>query len=60
MSRDYRLPLDELERAVRVPHEQQSEGQQADPPREYVAPEDLDRARLLADPAGAGRLRPRG
>jgi hypothetical protein len=60
MSRDYHLSLDDLERSVRVAPEDQLEVQEVDPPREYVAPEDLDRARLLADPAGAGRLKVRG
>jgi hypothetical protein len=41
-----------------VPVDQQSEGQDTDVHPEYVAPEDLDRMRLLADPAGPGRLRP--
>lgn len=59
MSRDDRQSLDDLERGVRVPREEQLEAQDADPPREYVEPEDLERARLLADPAGAGTLRPR-
>ena len=60
MSRPYHLPLDDLERGVRVPDEDQIESQDTDPPREFLEPEDLDRARLLADPAGAGRLKPRG
>jgi hypothetical protein len=60
MSRNYRQSLDDLERGVRVPREQQSEAQDAEPPREYVEPEDLDRLRLLASPMGAGRLKPRG
>jgi hypothetical protein len=59
MSRDYRQSLGDLERGVRVPRDQQIETQDAEPPREYVEPEDLDRARLLANPAGAGRLNPR-
>ena len=53
MTQDYRQPLDELERAVRVPREQQSETQDIDPPREFVSAEDFERLRLLADPAGA-------
>ncbi len=60
MSRNYRQSLDDLERGVRVPREQKSEAQDAEPPREYVEPEDLDRLRLLASPMGAGRLKPRG
>lgn len=59
MNHDHVLSLEELERGVRVPREEQVETQAVDPPREYVEPEDLDRARLLADPAGAGRLHPR-
>ena len=59
MSRDYRQSLHDLERAVRVPREQQLEVQDVDPPRQYLEPEDLDRLRLLNDPAGAGRLKPR-
>ena len=59
MSRNYRQSLDDLEHGVRVPREQQSEAQDADPPREYMEPEDLDRLRLLS-PTGAGRLKPRG
>lgn len=59
MGHDYRQSLDDLERAVRVPREQQVEEQAAHPLRAYVEPEDLDRLRLLADPAGAGRLDPR-
>jgi hypothetical protein len=59
MEPDYRQSLDDLERAVRVPRDQQSETQDADPPREYVDPEDLGRLRLLSDPAGLGRLEPR-
>lgn len=60
MSHDYRLTLAELEHDVRVPREQQIEGQDAEPPREYMEPEELDRSLLLANPAGAGRLNPRG
>ena len=52
------MALDDLERASRVPREQQVEEQSTAPPHDYLAPEDLDRLRLLADPAGAGRLRP--
>ena len=49
--------MDDLERAVRVPRDQQVETQDSEPPREYVSAEDLDRLRLLADPASPGRLR---
>ncbi len=59
MSPDYRQSLDDLERTARVPRDQQSETQVADPPREYMDPEDLDRLRLLSDPASPGRLKPR-
>jgi hypothetical protein len=56
----FRQSLDELERGVRVPRERQVESQETDPPREFIEPEDLDRVMLLANPAGAGRLKPRG
>jgi hypothetical protein len=56
----YKQSLEALERGVRVPLDQQVEEQDVEPPRSYVEPEDLDRLRLLADPAGAGRLNPRG
>ena len=59
MSGDHRQSLDDLERGVRVPREQQLETQECEPPRVYLEPEELDRLRLLADPAGAGRLKPR-
>lgn len=59
MSRDDRTSLEDLERGVRVPREQQSEGQAPEPPRVYVEAEDLDRLRLLASPMSAGRLDPR-
>ena len=55
----YSQSLDALERTARVPRDQQVEEQDVDPPRSYVDPEDLDRMRLLADPAGAGTLNPR-
>lgn len=55
----FKRSLADLEHEARVPREQQVESQEADPPRDYMDPEDLDRLRLLADPAGAGRLRPR-
>jgi hypothetical protein len=60
MAQNFRQSLDDLERSVRVSREKQVATQDAEPLREYVAPEDLDRMRLLADPAGAGRLNPRG
>jgi hypothetical protein len=60
VSRDYRQSLEDLERGVRVPPEQQVEGQEADSPRQYLEPEELDRLQLLANPAGAGRLKSRG
>ena len=59
MSPEYRQSLDDLERSVRVPREAQVEVQATEPPRDYLEPEDLDRLRLLANPAGAGRLNPR-
>jgi hypothetical protein len=59
MEPDYRQSLQDLERAVRVPRDQQSEVQDVDPPREYMDPEELDRLRLVSDPAGPGRLNPR-
>ena len=52
----YAQPLAALE-GVHVPLEEQVTGQQVAPPREYLAPEDLDRLRLLNSPAGSGRLR---
>lgn len=58
MSGDYRKSLDDLERGVRVPRDEQITAQEAEPPRDYLDPEDLDRMRLLADPASAGRLKP--
>ena len=60
MTRDFQQSLDDLERSVRVAPEHQVETQDVETVREYVDPEDLDRMRLLADPAGAGRLKPRG
>lgn len=52
---NYRVPLDELEDQARVPRDEQVEEQPTDEPGEYVAAEDLDRARLLGI-TGAGRL----
>ena len=60
MANRFRRPLDDLERSVRVPPEQQVELQDTEPPGEYLAPEDLDRIRLVASIEGAGRLKPRG
>lgn len=53
----FTVSIDALEESARVPVEQQVEGQSVDEHPEYVSPEDLDRLRLLNDPAGAGRLR---
>jgi len=55
----FKRSLADLEHEAHVPREQQVESQAVDPPRDYMDPEDLDRRRLLADPAGAGRLHPR-
>ena len=52
--------LDDLERAVRVQPEQQVTTQAVGRVVPYLEPEDVDRLRLLADPAGAGRLAARG
>ena len=60
MGSNFRQSLDDLERSARVPREQQVETQDVEPLREYVAPEDLDRVRLVASIEGAGRLNPRG
>jgi hypothetical protein len=59
--RDARSPrtLDELEASARVAFDDQVAEHDPDPPREYLEPEEYDRLRLLNDPAGAGRLRPR-
>ena len=59
MARDYRQSMDDLERGVQVPREQQIELQETATLREYVEPEDLDRLRMLASPSGAWRLDPR-
>jgi len=55
----FKRSLADLEAEAHVPREQQVESQAVDPPRDYLDPEDFDRLRLLADPSGAGRLRPR-
>ncbi|MCW2606961.1 MAG: hypothetical protein JWO60_1654 [Frankiales bacterium] len=60
MDHDYRQSLTDLERSARVPREQQVETQDVTPPREYLAPEDLDRLRLVSSPESAGRLKARG
>jgi hypothetical protein len=60
MDNTFRQSLDDLERSARVPRDQQVETQDVEPPREYLAPEDLDRIRLVAAPESAGRLNPRG
>lgn len=57
MTSPYARPLAELD-AVHVAPEDQLEEQDVDAPREYVDPEDLDRARLLSIEHG-GRLRVR-
>lgn len=60
MECNFGQPLAALESSARVPREQQVETQDVKPPREYEAPEDFDRIRLVASPGGAGRLKPRG
>lgn len=60
MTSRFRQSLDDLERGVHVPREQQVETQEVEQLREYVAPEDLDRVRLVASIESAGRLNPRG
>lgn len=56
----FRTSLGDLEAGVRVPRDRQVAEEPVQPGApEYVAPEDLERLRLLADPAGAGTLRPR-
>ena len=57
MTNPYSRPLSELD-AVHVAPDDQVEAQDVDSPREYVDPEDLDRARLLSIEHG-GRLRVR-
>ena len=56
----YRVKLSELEAEAHVPVDQQLEVQPASEPQEIMSPEELDRRRLLNQPAPAGRLRPRG
>lgn len=55
MTSPYARPIAELD-AVHVPADDQVEEQDVGAPREYVDPEDLDRARLLSIEHG-GRLR---
>lgn len=50
----YAVPVAALDR-VKVPTEQQVSEQSVHVDQEYLAPEDLDRARLLS-PTSAGRL----
>ena len=57
--RGFHQSIDDVERSVRVPPELQVELQDVDLHGEYVAPEDLDRVRLVAAIDGAGRLNPR-
>ena len=59
MTGRFRRTLDDLERSAHVPFDEQVQEQDADPPRDYLDPEDADRLRMLADPAGAWRLDPR-
>jgi hypothetical protein len=60
MERNFGQSLEALEASARVPREQQIETQDVEPLREYIAPEDFDRIRLVASPESAGRLKPRG
>lgn len=55
-ARPYAVPLAELESSAHVPLDQQVQAQPEAPAEPPIAPEDLDRARLLG-PTGAGRLR---
>lgn len=57
MTSPYARPLTELD-AVHVAPEDQVEEQDVETPRDFVEPEDLDRARLLSIEHG-GRLRVR-
>lgn len=52
----YAVPIDELERSVRVPAEQQGTLQPAPPPEPVLSEHELDVQRLLGV-TGAGRLR---
>ncbi len=51
----YAVPLEDLDR-VHVPADQQGTGRGEPPPEPPIAPEELDRQRLLGT-TGAGRLR---
>jgi hypothetical protein len=51
----YEVTLAELERSAHVPRDEQVEGEPTHAPRQYLAPEELDRQRLLGVVA-AGRL----
>ncbi len=51
----YAVTLAALETSARVEPAEQVEEQPAHPPREYLDQGELDRLRLLANPAGAGR-----
>lgn len=53
----YRVPLRELDQ-THVPADEQVESQPTSEHAEVLDPADLDRRRLLNDPAGAGRLWP--
>lgn len=55
----FRQSLVDLEQSVRVPPELLVELQDVGMPGEHLAPEDLDRIRLVASIEGAGRLDPR-
>lgn len=54
----YAKSLEDLERGVHVPVEDQVTEQPVDGPHDAMEPEELDRLRLLGV-TGAGRLRPR-
>jgi hypothetical protein len=54
----YAKSLEELERGVRVPVEEQVTEQPVETPHDAMEPEELDRLRLLGI-TGAGRLDPR-
>lgn len=54
----YSIALSELEHGVHVPVEEQGTEQAEPPPRAPIAPEELDRQRLLGI-TGAGHLRQR-
>jgi hypothetical protein len=54
----YSIRLTELEAGAHVPLHDQKEVEPIREPPDGLSPADLDRRRLLNDPAGAGRLRP--